>query len=688
MNLKKKSSVQGGVVLPLTLGGLLLVVNVGHTVFTQLTANEDGSFPFHESSAVLVAELAKMLLALLALLSDRTKRSNDVDELRFAPTWRILVEMAVPALLYTISNILSYKAVGLLGSTFYQLMSNMKVIITAVVFRVVIRKPLKILQWLCFMLLTAGLLVTTISPMTTQSMPKPQDQISTGFVLMVLLSLASSFAGVFSELKLKQAPQHPMLQNSLMYAWSCVFCLTQYVLQSANTAWGGSETSLESDDVSGFFQGFSLTLWGAIITTAIYGQVVALIFYHCDNIVKVFSNSATVIASAAVGQFLFGEPLTIQVGIGAFIIFASTIIYYVDSSLLLQDDAMCISHSTAKLHRHFCQVSCLRAVVAFVCLLSPQAQFSIQAKTKGVASARGRIQFIPDNGQRNNVACDWPPPLYEYEMQPFRPDIVTSLQNLKQFFDDLPNSTFSYIDSGGALGLYRDGGLLPSDSDLDVRYGICHTCPAQGTHQLPSHHRYISMNDFSEFGDMWTRRSYPSKTDLTLITSVKRDMCLHEYTPGHSYWFHRAAMQRRAFQYTYGDFWFVRMPFWKGVHDTQHWKANALHVKDPVINKAPTNFASHWQRSLLMIDAMDTNRDGSISLSELNQKLMKDGIIFDVYNQSINERERCRATAMLTLLLQFQAKPFDIPQEKTGSNGDMNLFRFPDCADSSKEKLE
>ena len=87
-----------------------------------------------------------------------------------------------------------------------------------------------------------------------------------------------------------------------------------------------------------FFQGFSLFLWGAVLKTAMYGQVVSFTLFNCDNIVKVFANSATVIVSALVDCAIFGKEISLAMVLAGIIVFSSTVIFYPDHSLLLQPD--------------------------------------------------------------------------------------------------------------------------------------------------------------------------------------------------------------------------------------------------------------------------------------------------------------------------------------------------------------
>lgn len=326
------------------LGGILVAVNVAHTVFAEMAADPDGSFPFYESSAVLVAELGKLILAALLLLRAYMSRTPEtLGSNQYTITRGVLLKTAIPGLLYTVSNILSYTTVGLLGSTGYQLFSNIKIIVTAITFRLVIRKPLKVIQWLCLILLAAGLLSAGDVCTDPGRVSKP-GRFLEGVVLVLLLSICSSLANVYYELQLKEAPQHPLLQNMLLYFWTCLFCVIQYARASTLEAEGVGGAL----NVGGFFKGFSLALWGAIITTAMYGQVVSLILCYCDNIVKIFANSATVVAAAVVDALFFGKLAGLHVWNAGVIVGFCTLAYYGNHATLLLEDLQAIRRHCSK----------------------------------------------------------------------------------------------------------------------------------------------------------------------------------------------------------------------------------------------------------------------------------------------------------------------------------------------------
>ena len=310
--------------LPILLGGLLLSINVGHTLLTELSAKTTGSLPFRESSAVLTSELCKLLLSFCLFLKIFLARKSTKYDPALVLTPRTGLKMAVPGLLYTVSNMLSYTATGQVGSTNYQLFSNMKIIITAIMFRVVMKKPLKLIQWGCILLLTIGFMTATAQCKHTQvSSDADPARLITGVITIVILSVASALAGVYFELSLKTAPEHLLLQNLCMYAWSSIFCVLKYNLESSS---------------SSFFDGFSPIVWGAIATDAIYGQVISLVLYYTDNMFKIFANSSSTLVSAWLEYLATGTSVGGTTWVSGFIVGFSTIGYYADHEFLLRDD--------------------------------------------------------------------------------------------------------------------------------------------------------------------------------------------------------------------------------------------------------------------------------------------------------------------------------------------------------------
>merc|ERR1712227_576512 len=111
---------------------------------------------------------------------------------------------------------------------------------------------------------------------------------------MLALSFCAAFAGVYTEYLLKFTEDNVHYQNMEQYAWGVVICSAQFIHSASSR---------------NFFEGYTPATWLVILTTALYGQVVAFTLKFADNIVKVYANSLASLASALLSHFLFGAAL-------------------------------------------------------------------------------------------------------------------------------------------------------------------------------------------------------------------------------------------------------------------------------------------------------------------------------------------------------------------------------------------
>ena len=109
---------------------------------------------------------------------------------------------------------------------------QLKIPITAILFRILLNKPLTSLKWCALALLFSGVLTTQ------SSNPEIISQLATGSssgratgVLLVLVGVfVSAFAGVYTEWVLKRRAQHNFfVQNAMLYSWGVFFNLVGLV---------------------------------------------------------------------------------------------------------------------------------------------------------------------------------------------------------------------------------------------------------------------------------------------------------------------------------------------------------------------------------------------------------------------------------------------------------------------------
>lgn len=323
--LKARRSVLAGRFLSLLLGTTLIVLNVGHSISTEYASRAVERFPKQATTAVLVAECIKLLLALPAFLYKVYAKPEHFTQL----TFRVVLRLAVCSVLYTVVNFLSYFAIRDLGSTLYQLLSNMKVITTATLFRIFLRKRLRVVQWLCIVQLTVALFIGTEEHHA--SLARQDSSLTRGIFGMLCISIASALAGVYFEFSMKNSKTDPIIQNFVLYCWTVL--LSSIQLCTTHSLTGDLMSSIR----------FSSSMWAAIFTSSFYGQVVALLLYYRDNMLKVFASSLGTFVSSVVEHFVFGYSLHKGTCCGGLLAIIVTVVYYSDHNvLLLYDDQVAL----------------------------------------------------------------------------------------------------------------------------------------------------------------------------------------------------------------------------------------------------------------------------------------------------------------------------------------------------------
>jgi len=314
-----KSTSSGMVVL--LLGGLLLLFGVAGMLLME-SSKVDGEYPYNPASAIVVSEFLKFLISAAGFYREFGPTSQ--------PTYTVgaanFIKFSVPGLLYAITNIGHFSVLYYINATEYQVLANMKIICTAVVFRLFLRRPQKVIQWCCMVFLTVGMVVAT--PRIESDTSNTGNDARTGFIIMVVMSLCSAFAGVYSEFLLKFSDDNVHFQNMQLYFWGMVICTAQF-LHSAPPD-------------HNFFAGYNTLTWIVILVQSLYGQVVGFTLKYADNMVKVYANALASITSATLSHVLFDQPLSLGMVNGSILVGMSVVMYYGNHEKLLQEDTACL----------------------------------------------------------------------------------------------------------------------------------------------------------------------------------------------------------------------------------------------------------------------------------------------------------------------------------------------------------
>eukprot|EP00754_Rhynchopus_humris_P036556 Rhum_TRINITY_DN18666_c0_g1::Rhum_TRINITY_DN18666_c0_g1_i1::g.168060::m.168060/K15272/SLC35A1_2_3; solute carrier family 35 (UDP-sugar transporter), member A1/2/3 len=280
---------------------------------SRLPGNTQGMYL--ATSAVVVCELIKLMLSVAMLVLEKGV-DGAVEAIRtdILSTAGSNLALLVPATMYTLQNNLQYYAAGNLDPATFQVLYQMKLITTAILSVVVLKKTLTRTQWLAIVVLSVG-----IALVQTDNMSKPigsGESQAAGFAAVLVASCTSAVAGVFLEKIVKQTAPSVWIRN---------IQLALFGLLVGGVACRAKDS--EAIAQRGFLQGFNATVWVVVFLQSFGGILIAVVVKYTDNILKGFATGLSIIMSAAVAIKLFDFQVSAQYFAGAFVVVVSVYLY-------------------------------------------------------------------------------------------------------------------------------------------------------------------------------------------------------------------------------------------------------------------------------------------------------------------------------------------------------------------------
>eukprot|EP00434_Breviolum_minutum_P039947 symbB.v1.2.035487.t1/scaffold4787.1/size34883/4 len=201
----------------------------------------------------------------------------------------------------------------------------MKLFTTSIVFRVVMKRQLRVFQWLALMLLGLGMALAT-TPARTAEM-KDNHDLWMGTIIMVAVSWCSATAGVLNEWLIKKSTS--VLEANV---WLYLFGV---ITAAAPLPW--------SDE--GYLVGFTTSIlpWSVVLCNAILGQSIAFLFRYADSIVKLYAVCAAMALTTLLSAIFLNFEVHFNAMGGYLVTFLSMCLYYTPSEVLLSTDTEFLS---------------------------------------------------------------------------------------------------------------------------------------------------------------------------------------------------------------------------------------------------------------------------------------------------------------------------------------------------------
>ena len=267
-----------------------------------------GAPPFNSTSAVLFTELVKLLLALgLYIRFDGNAKQLTRT---IAATTPLLLKYSVPALLYAVYNNLVYVNLASFDPGTYNVLMQLRIIMTGVIYQQAFSKRLNRNQWMAIVLIAIGCMAKESSKLTST---EGIQQNRHAWLLLLIQMLSSVCAGVYNEVLLKGEDSSPTadsgilvttnLQNAYMYLMSVFWNLLVLTYQ------GRLGEAVSHENLIVLCSPIVLSII-AIMSTV--GLVTGFFLKHLDSVLKAVASALEVILTMLASNFFFGIPLDAQ----------------------------------------------------------------------------------------------------------------------------------------------------------------------------------------------------------------------------------------------------------------------------------------------------------------------------------------------------------------------------------------
>jgi UDP-galactose transporter len=306
----------------------LATLQCSRSLLVRASYNPEGKYSYSPEVALVLQESMKLGLAiLLFLLQSPGKTPEKLANVISSTVQQLWVNKytclmyCVPALCYAAQNSIVFYALLYISPPMFQLFTQLKIVSTAVAFRVWQQRPLTGIQWCAIVLL---LIASALGQKPSDGRGE-KDGTLIGFGLSVIYCLLSTLSGTTRETLLKSETGMSMaLQNCIIYSWSVV--INASIAVTMNPGVFAS---------SGMLKGFSGMVWLVVVNGALMGHVTGAVAYYADNLVSAFAAAISLFLSSGCSYVLFGTELTLLFCMGLCVSCVALYLYFGPHNALL-----------------------------------------------------------------------------------------------------------------------------------------------------------------------------------------------------------------------------------------------------------------------------------------------------------------------------------------------------------------
>ena len=212
-----------------------------------------------------------------------------------------------------------------MDSTSFQILSNLKIFTTAILYYFIIGKNINRTKWFALFLLFVASVFYTIGNYKSKNEISDNQDVDNynllknkqfyitkiGIILTIIFSLISGFSGVYNEYLFKlNFSDSIYIQNMYIYFYGCILNLIARIFENLKEENSFHEMML-SWSMSEFFKGFTPFTWIIVFIQVLGGISMSVVMKYASNITRLFIISSSLVVTIGLSVLIFSLTLNI-----------------------------------------------------------------------------------------------------------------------------------------------------------------------------------------------------------------------------------------------------------------------------------------------------------------------------------------------------------------------------------------
>mmetsp|Transcript_11655 Transcript_11655/g.13858 ORF Transcript_11655/g.13858 Transcript_11655/m.13858 type:complete len:365 (+) Transcript_11655:333-1427(+) len=271
----------------------------------------DGKYEFDTMTVQMFSEFLKCTISAFMLSLEYAYKAElpvvTLDKIR-------MLKASFPAALYFITNNVNFLILRELSPVAFQILANMKIIITAVVFRLMMKADIKPLQWRMVLVLSAASIISQLG--ACNGSYGFQGSLL-GYSLKLMNCTFTALATVYNEKFMKENNDSIHFQNLQLYTWGLFFGTTATI----------QRYHWEAFDIQVVTSGYNGWVVVLILVYALTGVATAAVVKYIDNMARIFASQGSMFIVAIISIIFYDEPLRLDMIFGMIVAACAVEIY-------------------------------------------------------------------------------------------------------------------------------------------------------------------------------------------------------------------------------------------------------------------------------------------------------------------------------------------------------------------------